>query len=87
MNIQRFLQTRFSWTLFNKTLGQVLGLKHTAELLKPLKENQKLDPEFEQLGWVFKNLGRVFVLRHGPCCPNEPQYRIFKDKALILNGI
>ena len=41
---------------------QTLGL--TFEVLR---ENQKLDP-------VFKILGPVSVLEHGPCCSNQPRY-------------
>ena len=32
-----------------------------------LREVQKLGLEFEMLSRVFKNLGRVCVLQHGPC--------------------
>ena len=52
MNIRCFLQTRFSSTLFNKTLCRVLVLKHTAE---PLKHSAEF---FKHLTEVFK----LFVL-------------------------
>ena len=32
-----------------------------------LRENKKPGQEFEKLG-------RVFVLQHDPCCPNQPRY-------------
>ena len=38
------------------------------------RENQKLDRLFEKHDQVFKKLGHVFVLQHGPCCPNQPRY-------------
>ena len=43
-----------------------------------LRENQKLCREFEKLG-------RVFVLQHDLCCPNQPwyfQYRLVEFKCL-----
>ena len=59
----------------------MLVLKHSAELLKALRENQELSREFEKLGRaleklgrMFKKLDRVFVLQYGPCCPNQPRY-------------
>ena len=77
MIIRYFLQTRFSKTLFNKTLVRVLALTRTAEhsntfqtlgrAFEALRENKKLGREFEKLG-------RVFVLQHGLCCPNQPRY-------------
>ena len=90
MNIRCFLQTRFSQTLFNKTLCQVLVLKHSAEPFKHsdelyqhsaelLKKKlcrvfRKLGELFEKLGRLFKNLGRAFVLQYNPCSPGQPQY-------------
>ena len=76
MNIQCFLHTRFSYTLFNKTLGGVSVLKHSAE---PYKRSTELRQAFEglrenrKLGRVFEKLGRVFLLQHDPCCPNQPR--------------
>ena len=70
MTIRYFLQTRFSKTLFNKTLVRVLALTRTAEHSNTF---QTLGRAFEALR-ENKKLGRVFVLQHGLCCPNQPRY-------------
>ena len=41
-----------------QTLGQAF---------EALRENKKLVQELEKVG-------RMFVLQHGPCCPNQPRY-------------
>ena len=70
MIIRYFLQTRFSKTLFNKTLVRVLALTRTAEHSNTF---QTLGRAFEALR-ENKKLGRVFVLQHGLWCPNRPRY-------------
>ena len=55
-----------------QTLGRVFQTLDWA--FEGLRENQKLSRMFRKLGWVIKKLGRVFVLQHGPCCPNQPRY-------------
>ena len=92
MNIWCFLQTRFSSTLFNKTLGWVLVLKHTTEPFKhsavtlgrafeALRENQKVW-KFEKLGQFFKNSATslCYNTAHAvPSCPTVVDYSIFPD--------
>ena len=41
-----------------QTLGQAF---------EALRENEKLSQELEKVGCMF-------VLQHGPCCPNQPRY-------------
>ena len=46
-----------------------------------LRENQKLSQ-------VFKKLGQVFVLQHGPCCPTQPRsYTSSYNLALAISGV
>ena len=52
--------------------------KNRGWVFQTLRENQKLEREFEKFGKVFKKLvrvikmyGHVFSLWHGPWCPNQ----------------
>ena len=67
MNIWCFLLTKFSNIFLNKSLSREFALKYAAKFFKTLlywafealRENQKLDQEFEKFSQVFKKLVRV----------------------------
>ena len=77
MEIKKINHTRLKWiysAFYTPDFHKLSLTKHSAE---PYKRSTELRQAFEglrenrKLGRVFEKLGRVFLLQHDPCCPNQ----------------
>ena len=62
------------WDSMGRVITQTRGraFQTLGRAFETIIENQKLGREFDKFG-------RVFVLQHGPCCPNQPRYEMVKN--------